>query len=417
MSNNRSLIVFAWAMETVGVTAGAANSMYTTFGEKLPETFLGYLPAIPMVVLAMAELGRVPLASAVYQKHKLVQSVAILGILALGYLAVENWTFGFERIVDLRLKPISASSRDLESSELALAALQAQRERTVADGREKREELRKSLLHRDDAIGKDDDQLEREAKLHQDNLVQIREACRLIKDRCMVSRSKDEDERYASQIERLNSELALQQTERSKVQSQLQGLMTSDSETLAQLDRDISSATVKVKNYKQEFSFAASSNQIYRLAANWYGVDVARVTSEQFAAARFVFSTFSSVAVALAGTVAALVYYSHNRLPQNPSDFVRLIAPLIRARRAYYARRRKPLVREAMGPERVVYRDGPPPPIVLEKEVPRFVDRIVLIPRFGIRFPVYLNRLFQEQTSDNTDSTVSNVKSFSKRGV
>jgi hypothetical protein len=47
----------------------------------------------------------VPLTSVLYQKHKLMQGIAILGILALGYLAVENWTFGFERIVDLRLSP------------------------------------------------------------------------------------------------------------------------------------------------------------------------------------------------------------------------------------------------------------------------------------------------------------------------
>ena len=51
----------------------------------------------------MAELGRVPLASVVYNKRALVRAVALLGIGALGYLAIENWTFGFERVVDLRL--------------------------------------------------------------------------------------------------------------------------------------------------------------------------------------------------------------------------------------------------------------------------------------------------------------------------
>jgi hypothetical protein len=416
MSSNKSLIVFAWAMETVGVTAGAVNSVYTTFGEKLPETLVGYLPAIPMAVLAMAELGRVPLASAIFQKRKLVQSVAVLGILALGYLAVENWTFGFERVVDLRLKSVNASSRDLESAELALANLRAQRARAASDGREKREELRKSLLNSDDAIEKNNEQIDREGKLHQDNLVQIREACRLIKDKCMVSRSKDEDERYARQLDRLNSELTLQRTENSKIQSQLQVLMTSDAAALANLDQELSSINMKVENLRKEFRFAASSNQIYRLAASWYGVDVTQVTSEQFACARLVFSTFSAVAVALAGTVAALVYYSHNRLPHSPREYARLLAPLIRARRAYYARKRKPLVREMLGPERVVYREGASPPIVVEKEIPRFVDRIVLIPRFGIRFPVYLNPLFQERASDSTDDAFSNVKSFSKRG-
>ena len=42
-----------------------------------------------------------------------MQCVAILGLAALGYLAVENWTFAVERIVDLRLKPVNASTVNL----------------------------------------------------------------------------------------------------------------------------------------------------------------------------------------------------------------------------------------------------------------------------------------------------------------
>jgi len=105
--NGTILIAFAWAMEIVGVTCGMINSTYTTFGEDLPRTFPEYIPVVPMVALAVAEFGRVPLASVLYHKHKLMQGIAILGIVALGYLAVENWTFGFERIVDLRLNPHS----------------------------------------------------------------------------------------------------------------------------------------------------------------------------------------------------------------------------------------------------------------------------------------------------------------------
>ena len=59
--NGAILIIFAWAMEIVGVSGGIINSTYTTFGEDLPHTFVGYIPAVPMVALAVAELGRVPL--------------------------------------------------------------------------------------------------------------------------------------------------------------------------------------------------------------------------------------------------------------------------------------------------------------------------------------------------------------------
>ena len=109
----KQLILFAWAIEGVGVLGGMLNSAYTTFGNELPTTLSGWIPAIPMVAVSVAEFGRVPLASVVYHRHKLIQGVAILGILALGYLAVENWSFGFERIVDLRLKPVNIASREL----------------------------------------------------------------------------------------------------------------------------------------------------------------------------------------------------------------------------------------------------------------------------------------------------------------
>jgi len=69
------LIVFAWAMEIVGVTGGVINSIYTTFGDNLPNTVAGFIPAVPMVALAMAEFGRVPLASVIFDKHKLMQGV------------------------------------------------------------------------------------------------------------------------------------------------------------------------------------------------------------------------------------------------------------------------------------------------------------------------------------------------------
>ncbi len=99
-----------------------------------------------------------------------------------------------------------------------------------------------------------------------------------------------------------------------------------------------------------------------------------------------------------------------------------LMGKIARARRAYYARRRKPLVREVPGPERVIYRDGKEPPAIVEKEVVGFIDRIVLIPRFGIRFPTYINSLIRrhEQNSsvnprrDRADET-SNVMQLPKK--
>jgi hypothetical protein len=92
-----------------------------------------------MVALASAELGRVPLASVIYHKRWFVQVLAALGILALGYIAIENWTFGFERVVDLRLKPVNEASRKLQRAEAELSRLKEQRDRTVTNAGERRE--------------------------------------------------------------------------------------------------------------------------------------------------------------------------------------------------------------------------------------------------------------------------------------
>jgi hypothetical protein len=310
MSNKGTILIrFAWAMEIVGVAGGVINSTYTTFGDNLPNTPIGYLPAVPMIALAVAELGRVPLASVLFHKHKLMQCIAILGLMSLGYLAVENWTFGFERIVDLRLKTVNSANRGLSRAEADLAALLKRREQVVKINGAKREELRRGVDQRDASISELTNQLSKEAEVHQGNLERIREACRIIKEYCMVPRSKAEDTRYADQVSRLDAELAAQRSDRKQLQSQIDELVSTDTHEVADIDRKISTARDSVTDARKARSEALEGNQIYRLAASFYGVNTSDVTAEQFATARWVFSTFSALAVALAGSISALFYY------------------------------------------------------------------------------------------------------------
>lgn len=415
-----TLIVFAWSMEIVGVAGGVINSTYTTFGEELPNTLGGYLPAMPMIALAVAELGRVPLASVLYQKHKFMQGVAVLGLLALSYLAVENWTFGFERVVDLRLKTVNVAAHGLARAQGDLAALEQQREQNTTTSSQKRDEVRRGLAQREVSISELSAQLSKEAETHQQNLIQIREACRLIRERCIVPRSQGEDRRFESEVNRLNTEIIRQRQERDRLQSQLDDLVTKDAAGVSALDQKIAAATVTLNQARQAMRSAADGNQIYRLASSWYGIATSEVTVEQFAKARLVFATFSAIAVALAGSVAALVYYARIRTPGAPSFIGALVAKVVRARRAYYARKRKSIVREVVGPERIVYREGKEPAVVVEREVPRFIDRIVLIPRFGIRFPIHINSLIRrgEQNSDSgLAAAAGNVMPLTKKAI
>jgi hypothetical protein len=377
-----------------------------------------------LVALAVAELGRVPLASVVFHKHKFMQVIAFVGIAALGYLAAENWTFGFERIVDLRLKSVNTASREQSRANAELATLVERRKQMTSTDSQKRDELRRGADQRDRRVADLSKQLSTEAEVHQRNLEGIREACRLVRDKCIVPRSQAEDTRYVAEVDRLSADLALQREESRQLQSQIDELVSKDASELAALDQKIAVATASVEEAHKALRSAADGNQIYRLAASWYRVSTSSVTAEQLATARWVFSTFSAIAVALGGSVAALVYYSHSRVPGAPSAFGSLMGKVARARRAYYARKRKPLKIEVKGPERVIYRDGNEPPTIIEKEVVRPIDQIVLIPRWGITNPIHINALLRRNNgrsrteyaeADDSAEVLSNVTPLGRK--
>jgi len=94
-----------------------------------------------------------------------------------------------------------------------------------------------------------------------------------------------------------------------------------------------------------------SQNQIFRLAAMWYRKDPQKVTPDQFEAVRFWFSTFSAVAVSLAGTVAAFVYYAKER----PAGRFSPLGKLTQGLRAWVARRRRNIYRDKIVEK---YKDG-----------------------------------------------------------
>ena len=371
------LIAFAWAMEIVGVIGGVANSLYTTYGENIPTEMIKLLPALPLVVLAVAELGRVPLASVLFSRHRAMQVVAITGIAVLGYLAVENRTFGFERIVDMRSKAVKEAHLVVDKKRHELEALQDQRGQTSSGDKDKRAERKQIINDRSEELGA-------EEKGHQDNLKAISEACRLVREQCIVPRSAKEDRRYSELKDRLTKE-------RDQAQAELNDLVKKDRVVVVDIEKKIAAAKDAVAQAQNSLEDEANNNQIYRLAAMFYRVKTSDLNDEQFAMTRLIFSTFSAVAIAFAGSAAALVYYSSRRIPGAPMFW----AKIAMARRAYYARKRRPIYRD-IPVEKVIYRDGKEPATIVEKEVVRWIDRIVLIPRWGMKYPIHANSLIKD---------------------
>ena len=260
IENGKQLILFAWAIEGVGVVGGMLNSAYTTFGNELPTTFPAGFRRYRWSPFQWPNSDACPLTSVFYHRHKLIQGVAILGILALGYLAVENWSFGFERIVDLRLKPVNIASRDWH-----LRKTSFQRCRTSANRRhkqsQKRDELRRVLSSVMRALRELTAQLSKEADTHQGNLQQIRDACRLIRETCMVPRSQAEDLRYQDAVDRLNAELERQREDRKNLQAQIDALVTTDANDSGAIDLKIAAAEAVVTEKREALRRAYDGNQ------------------------------------------------------------------------------------------------------------------------------------------------------------
>jgi hypothetical protein len=151
-------------MEMVGVGRGILNAGCTTSSDRLPDAIWGYVPAIPMIVLAVAELGRFPLACAFFHRGRVVRCFILLAILALSYLAIENRTVGFERLFSMRLSEVMAA---------ASAGAQADADRLILeDGNrqeasaQQRAELRAGVRARDESIRASMDQIEAAGEDH-----------------------------------------------------------------------------------------------------------------------------------------------------------------------------------------------------------------------------------------------------------
>jgi hypothetical protein len=389
------LIIFAWVVECIAVVAGFVTAIVTTFPDgELPESKWKWLWVLPMGMIAVAELGRIPLTSVLFYRHKVMQAVAFVGIVFLAGLAFENWMFGFERIVELRLKPVSAADLVLSNAEADRKDAESKRAAAAIGDNGRRDDFKAQLEVVQTAINTENDNFHR-------NMEAISTACHKVREICVQPQQDKERARHTKAIDPLEKRA-------NELREKISALTDSDRATARKLEDDVTAASKAVSAAEKVKADEISRNQIFRLAAMWYRVAPAKVTPEQFEFVRFWFTVFSAIAVALAGTVSALVYYAKQRIPGD-SMWTQLLTKMLRARRAYYVRKRKPVYRDVPVEvekivevekekivDRPVYTEGPPPPITIEKEVVKFIDRIVLIPRWGVRYPVHVNSLIRD---------------------
>jgi len=355
-----SLIYFAWMLEIVGVGCGVVSAAFTTFHDDFPNSAIGWLPALPLVVLAMAELLRIPLAQAFSQKKRwLARMLALAALIPLCGITVENWTFGIERIVTLRLHDVEPKRVALRAAEAAVSDLQAavenRRQRLEVD-RANGEKLKAENQRQLDRLA---EQRAVEISGHSKALGTIAD-CKISPDpTCYTQRSRYEDARHKEAMDRLAAE-----------EVRITAAMASRDAAMAHSTNDdagMDAAKRAVNLAHGAYTDALSQNQIYRLAGVFYGVTPEKISDAQLVNARGFFSFFSACVIAVIGLAAALIHYWPD-WPASSSRSGVAFGRLLRSVRGYIARRRKVITVNKI--------------VEVEKVVPlQIVERPVLIVR------------------------------------
>ena len=340
MKKGLILITFAWAVEVVGVVAGFVTAIVTNYPDgNLPTSPWPWLMVLPMGMIAVAELGRIPLTSLLFRRHKVMQVVALVGIVVLAGLAFENWLFGFERIVALQLKPVTAADLVLTKAEAAYNDINNKHANSGRGNKDRREDLKSQLAEIES-------QIKQENENFNNNMKAISDSCHKVREVCVQPQQDKERARHTKAIDPLEKKA-------NELRQKILELTDSDRAAAQKLEEDIAAASDAVTAAKKTKAEEISQNQIFRLAAMWYRVDPQDVTPKQFEVVRFWFSTFSAVAVSLAGTVAAFVYYAK----ECPRVRLSPLGKLTHGLRAWVARRRRNIYRDKIV-DRVVYREG-----------------------------------------------------------
>lgn len=343
MTHRLQLIGAVWMVETIGVTAGLLNAAYTTFGDALPTTLEGFAPALPMLVLPAAELIRVPIISAFYRKKLTTRCIVLASVAMFTWPAAENWTLGFDRIAQMRVKQIVEHDNIVSKARAAQTTAGDAYLETNKRTEAKRDELRNSITVRDQNIASLNGQLKTASDAHVSNLDQIRSGCRIVAGPCVVPRSQTEDRRYADETGDLRNALATAENERRDFVHDIDRLVQDDEAKAALLAIDKGRLAAELSNAAKAAHEARNDNVIYRLAASVFGVGVDDLTASQIGKARFAFAAVPAIVIAMIGPLGALIHYSPDRAPNAPSFLGAQIAKLTRARRAFLARRRKTL--------------------------------------------------------------------------
>lgn len=376
-----TLIKFAWTAEITGVLCGILNALYITYGDNPPPFGMAWLAATPLAVLGMTEILRIPLAQAFCQRRGfMLRAGALVMILIAGGIAVENWAFGLERIVNIRAGAVVAAKAELDDSKARLANTTSSATSAAIQNDGERGRLDDVITSSEKRVSQYGTQITEAGTTHARNLAEITDACKRIRAVCIEPRSNAEDARYQAELQRLQAAQAAAQQELSVAQTRRAAIDAAGHQQASTAQDQIAAAKRAVEEKEVALHGTARQSPIHRMGAMYFGVDPAALSDAQIGQVRGFFSLFGAICISFAGTGAAMVHFARGkddpgrrfmeklfravrayidgRRERAERNRRRPVEKLFRALRAYIARRRKRVIR------------------IQEKEVPKEVVKI-----------------------------------------
>jgi len=356
----RNLIRILWVFEllVIGTCLYAGFNIATAQGGSVSL-------AAPLIMIASAELLRIPLSAWSTQLTFSMRLMSALVLLAIAIVSFEGLTLAFEQFVTNRLHDVLAVQRVVDIAQDAVDASRQdllKSKTTIANARSLVEQLNKEIATKEANPPQQPNIGAGSCHNRQGRAVSCNSDLQARRDFTLAQ---------SSHLETLRELRSKRNDAQSKVDS-----LTANLQSAA-----LSEAEKKLKISKEELSDVLHRSPMHRLAASIFGVQVQDLTEEQFEKFKRIAILGLSASFATLSMFVSFVAYAQPR-SNKPSKLARAI-------RAYLARRRKNVVRTVevtvAGPERIVEKEVPVE-VVREKTI---IKHVPFDYKRGRRMPEY----------------------------
>ena len=331
--NQKRLITVLWIYEVsiILICAFGAVLIATTGGGSV-------MFAIPILLVAVAESLRVPLAAWLLKAKWSARIMGAVVLLAISIVSAEGLALIFEMAIQNRVSNVAAAQREFDTAQRSLAVqsktqAKAKDQWVAADAEVKALDIKINELvsHQPQSPGFSG------------------KTCGKNNSTCASDRSAQETYRIARRdYESHKRELETARLEARKHAAQLEGAFTAVDLTAAQKTLKAAGDVLEVKR---------SESPMHRMTAAWFGLSVAEITNGQFETVKRFIVLSLAIAFSTLSALLSLVAFSEPAVPGEDK--------VARAWRGLLARLRKKVVKrvtvEVPGPETVRIKYVPVP--------------------------------------------------------